>query len=209
MGDTEMIRTVLHPPDHDGSRRRAACLLALLTCLLAGMNRLAYAEESPTVSSDPHDRTQFLSVLDGQAFKGEISEDNEPAFGDDVWIFEEGIFVSKACHECEKAEYWLRSENDGIRFHAKTVCPDADAAVVYTGLVNDDRIEGTFTWTIDRWYGDIEKKFRFEGERIENAELAASQSSSSVGSCSEMPHQRPSAPQQVLPSIRDDFLRFP
>lgn len=209
MGETEMIRTILYPPDHDGARRRAASLAALLTCLLAGMSLLAHAEDNPTDSSDPHDRPQLLSVLDGQAFKGEIGDNNEPAFSDDVWIFEEGIFASKACRECEKGEYWLRSENGGIRFRAETVCPDTGAALVYTGLVEDDRIEGTFTWTMDRWYGDIEKTFWFEGERIENAELAASQSNSSIGSCSEIPHRRPSAPQHVLPSIRDDFLRFP
>lgn len=204
-----MIRTVWYSPGHDGTRRRAACFVVLLTCLLAGMSLLAYAEDDPTDSSVPNDRAQRLSVLDGRAFKGVIGENNEPAFSDDVWNFEKGIFTSAACRECEKAEYWLRSENGGIRFHAETVCPDAGAALVYTGLVKDDRIEGAFTWTIDRWYGDIEKKFWFEGERIESAELAASQSSSSIGSCSEIPHRRSSSPQHVLPSIRDDFLRFP
>lgn len=204
-----MVRTILYPPDHDGTRRRAASLAALSICLLVGMSLLAHAEDNPTDSSDPHDRRQLSSVLDGQAFKGQIGENNEPAFSDDVWIFEEGIFASKACRECEKHEYWLRSDNGGIRFRAETVCPDAGAALVYTGLVKDDRIEGTFTWNMDRWYGDIEKKFWFEGERIENAELTASQSDSSIGSCSEIPDQSSSGAQHVPPSIRDKFLRFP
>lgn len=208
MGETEMIRTNLYPPDRDGARRRAASFAALSTCLLAGMNLLAYAEDSPADSSDPNDRTQLLSVLDGQAFKGEVGESNAPSFSDDVWVFEEGVFASKACRKCETGEYWLRSENGGIRFRAETVCPGTGAALVYTGLVRNDRIEGTFTWTRDRWYGDIEKRFWFEGERIENAELAASQSNSSTGSCSEIPHRRPGATQHVPPSIRDKFLRF-
>lgn len=204
-----MIRTVLYPPGHDGARQRAAWRVVLSTCLLAGMNLLAYADDSPTDSSDLHDRTQLLSVLDGQVFKGEIGDNNEPPFSEDVWIFEEGKFASKACRECRKNNYWLRSENGGIRFRVETDCPDTGATLVYTGLVKDDRIEGTFTWTRDRWYGDIEKKFWFEGKRIENAELAASESNSSIGSCSEIPNRQSSAPQRVLPSIRDELLRFP
>jgi hypothetical protein len=173
--------------------------------LIAGLSFFAHAEDNSTESAGPTDRPQLASVLDGQAFKGEIGEIGEPAFGDDVWVFEEGMFASQGCGECRKGEYWLRFEDSGIRFRAETDCPDSGAALVYTGLVKDDRIEGTSTWTKDRWYGDIEKKFWFEGKRVENAELAASKPQSSTGSCSGTPGEAQRGP----PSIRDTFLRFP
>jgi len=204
-----MNRPMSYRPDHEDARRRAAPLTAFLTCLIVGPGLFAYAEDNPTESDITTDRRQLLSVLDGQAFNGETGELDEPAFGDDVWIFEEGMFSSKACGDCGKGEYWLRPENSAIRFRAETDCPDSGAALVYTGLVKDDRIEGTFTWTKDRWYGDIEKKFWFEGERVENAELTAPESGSSIDSCSEFLRRPASEPKQVPSRIRDTILRFP
>lgn len=204
-----MNRTTLYTPDHDSVRGRAASLATLLICLLVGMSLAVYAEDNSTDSSDPNGGSQALSVLDGQAFKGKIGANNETGFSDDLWRFHEGIFAAKACRGCEENQYWLRSENGGIRFRAETVCPDPGAVLVYSGLVKNGRIEGTFTWTVGRWYGDTEKQFWFDGRRVENAELAASEAKPSIGSCSEIPNQRPSSPQQVMPSIRDEFLRFP
>lgn len=209
MGETEMIRTTLFPLDRERVRGRTASSAALLTCLLAAMSLLVQADDNAADSGDPQGDSRVLSVLDGQAFKGEIGADDEPAFSDDVWIFDEGLFAAKACRECEKGEYWLRSENNGIRFRTETVCPDPGAVLVYTGLVKGDRIAGTFTWTVDRWYGGTEKKFWFEGKRAENAGSAVSQSNRSIASCSQIPHRRPGSQQPALPSIRDEFLRFP
>lgn len=204
-----MNHTISYPPGRDGGRRGATLHAVLLTALLAGLSLLAHAEDNPTESTDPNDRRQPPSLLDGQAFKGEIGRIDEPAFSDDVWNFDKGMFAARKCHECGKGEYWMRPENGAIRFRAETVCPDTGAALAYTGLVKDDRIEGTFTWTKGRWYGDIEKKFWFKGSRIENAELAASQSSASIGPCGEIPDQRPTATQRVPASVRDTFLKFP
>lgn len=209
VGETEMICRKLFPPDHYSVRGRAVSRVALLTCLLAGMSFPVYAEDDPADSGDPGGGPRVLSVLDGQAFRGEMGADNEPAISDDVWIFNEGMFAARTCRECEKGEYWLRSENGGIRFRTETVCPDPGAVLVYTGLVKGDRIEGAFTWTVDRWYGGTEKTFWFEGKRVDNAKPAASQSKPSIGSCSQIPHRRPGSPQHVMPSIRDEFLRFP
>lgn len=192
-----MICTTLYPPGR--YRVRAALLSALFACLITGASFPVYAENSPAV----------LSVLDGHGFKGKIGSNDEPAFSDDLWTFDEGMFTSKACRGCEEGEYWLRSDSGGVRFRAETVCPDSGATLVYTGLVKDDRIEGTFTWTVNSWFGDTEKQFWFEGKRVENAAMAASQSKPSIGSCSEFANRRANAPQNVLPSIRDEFLRFP
>lgn len=204
-----MIRMTSFPSGHDGARGWSAVLAALLTCLLAGMSFPVHAEENPTSSSEPHGGSQALSVLDGQTFKGRIGVNDESAFSDDFWRFDGGLFEAKACRGCEKSEYWLRSENGGVRFRAETVCPDPGAVLAYTGVVKNDRIEGTFTWTVDRWYGSTEKQFWFEGKRVEDAATAASESKPVVGSCSEIPNRRPGSPQQVMPSIRDEFLRFP
>jgi hypothetical protein len=206
MGETEMNRATLYPTGHVCFCSRTA---ALLTCLFVGMSLPVHAEDDPADSSATRGGSQGLSVLDGQAFKGKIGANDEPAFSDDIWRFDEGMFAAKACRECKGGQYWLRSEDGGIRFRTETVCPDPGAALVYTGLVKDDRIEGTFTWTVDRWYGGTEKQFWFEGKRVENAGLAASETEPSIGSCSQIPNRRPGSPQQVMPSIRDEFLRFP
>jgi len=208
MAETDVNRMTLRPPNHDGYSRRAVSLTALLTCLLAGLSFPADAEDNSTESANPDDLREQLFVLDGLAFEGEIGEIGGTPFSRDVWMFENGMFVSRRCGGCGKGEYWLRPEDGGIRFRADKDCAGTTVTLSYTGLVKGDRIEGTFTWTKDRWYGDIEEQFRFEGKRIGEAELAAFESDPPGPSCGESPLQAPSEAQRT-PSSVDRFMRFP
>lgn len=203
-----MNRIPMCASGYDGSSRRAAALMALLTCLLVGLSFPGHAEDNPTESGGPDDLREQLFVLDGLAFEGEIGEIGGTPFTKDVWIFENGMFVSRRCRGCGKGEYWLRPEDGGIRFRSDKVCAGTAVTLSYTGLVKDGRIEGTFTWTKDRWYGDIEEQFRFEGERIGEAELAAFESSPSGPSCGESPLKPPGEARRT-PSSVERLLRFP
>lgn len=116
--------------------------------------------------------------LDGKIFKGEIGEIGGDAFSDDTWVFEDGLFASMECQKCgfPKGAYKVTQEGDAIHFRTETTCPVTDAALVYTGVVKDGRIEGTYTWTKERWYWTIEKDFWFEGELVDSADVTASTS---------------------------------
>jgi len=196
------------PSINDSARRRGAPLAALFTGLLVGLSFAAHAEDNPTNSADTDDRKHMPFALDGLAFKGDIGAIGGPPFSTDVWIFEKGEVVSRECRACGTSEYWLRPEDGGLRFRAERDCDDTGVTLSYSGVVKDDRIEGTFTWTKDRWYGDIEEKFWFEGERIGNAELTTPQTSSLSRSCGELPFQRPGSAQRA-PSATERLFRFP
>lgn len=114
--------------------------------------------------------------LDGRTFKGEIGEIGGDSFSDDTWVFEDGLFASMECQKCgfPKGAYTVTREGDAIHFRTETTCPVTDAALVYTGTVQDGRIKGTYTWTKERWYWTIEKDFWFEGELVDAADVTAS-----------------------------------
>jgi hypothetical protein len=82
------------------------------------------------------------------------------------------MFISKECERrCGYTEgiYWVRSGEDGIEVMSETTCPDSDATIVWHGTVKGDKIEGTFTWTSERWYWTIEKEFWFNGKLVETS----------------------------------------
>jgi len=150
----------------------SAVALAGLILILTGTAR---AGDMNPLSDTAGDQSGGSSVLDGMKFAGEIGAKGKSAFSDDVWVFENGMFASKECEKCgfPKGAYWVRFEEEGIRFRTETKCPITDATLVYNGVVRGDRIEGTYTWTKERWYWTIEKEFWFEGELIDSPDVAA------------------------------------
>jgi len=148
-----------------GSARIAAVLAGFLCCL-AG----AYAGDMTPESAQSDAAENGSSVLDGRSFSGEIGHAGKDAFDTDVWVFRNGMFASKDCEKCgfPESPYWVRFEDDGVRFKAKTQCPRTDAIIEWKGMVKGDRIEGTFTWTKERWYWTIEKEFWFKGKLVDS-----------------------------------------
>jgi hypothetical protein len=146
-----------------------------LICCVAVFGAAYAGEGQSSLPADPPG--EHHSVLDGLVFEGKIGPKGGPAFSDDVWVFENGMFASMECRQCgfPKGEYWVRFEDGGIRFRTDTICPETGAKLVYTGMVKDQRIEGTYTWTKERWYWDIEKEFWFEGKLSESGDLAGAE----------------------------------
>lgn len=120
-----------------------------------------------SMGTDAADGT--ASVLDGRAFRGKVGHAGEDPFAEDVWIFDEGMFMSEKCIECGYSDspYWVRFEEEGVRFMSESRCPVTDATIVWRGVVTGDRIQGTFTWTKERWYWTVEKEFWFEGRLVD------------------------------------------
>ena len=106
-------------------------------------------------------------ILDGKAFIGKVGIVGKPLDIDDTWNFASGTFVSTECEtRCRypRAPYYVRQQAGVVEFVGETYCLDKDAKISWQGTVSDGTIKGTFTWNIDRWYWDIEKKFWFEGK---------------------------------------------
>lgn len=116
-----------------------------------------------------------ISVLDGKSFAGELGRAGKPAKTKDLFVFREGMFVSKECERrCGYAAtpYWVRLEGNDVQFHAVAPCQKSDATMVWNGTVNGDEIEGTIAWTSKRWYWTIEKELWFKGKLVESAVAA-------------------------------------
>lgn len=112
----------------------------------------------------------LMSVLDGKSFAGKLEGPGIDPDRTDTVVFEDGMFMSEECQKrCgyTAGPYWIRSNGDGVQFKAETPCLEADARIVWNGVVRGDEIEGTFTWTSERWYWTVEKEFSFRGRLIE------------------------------------------
>ncbi len=87
-----------------------------------------------------------------------------------MWKFREGTFLSTECQRTcgyARSTYWVLFEEDAVRFVSEARCPEKNATIVWKGVVRGDEIEGTFTWTKERWYWTIEKDFWFKGTLVE------------------------------------------
>jgi len=145
----------------------AAVLIGALVCMA-----WARAGDMSPAAAPAQEPAGTHSVLDGRSFVGEIGPVGEAAFTKDVWEFRDGTFVSKECQErCgyPRSPYWVRFQEDAVQFRSKSTCPDTEATIVWKGVVKGDRIEGTFTWTRERWYWTVQKDFWFEGRLVKPA----------------------------------------
>lgn len=158
----------------DLHRLPAAVTAVSLLCTLASHGLRAADDASGQMI--PGGDAPSMSVLDGKSFTGELGHLGQPALTKDVFVFEDGLFTSKECERrCgyTKGAYWMRLAGDRVQFKAETPCLKSDATIVWTGVVEDDRVEGTFTWTSRRWYWTIEKVFWFKGRLTEAGRLGA------------------------------------
>ena len=127
---------------------RSAYVLA--TVLIVQLSCTAYAQVDSTQSDTRQSSTYPLtSVLDGKSFSGKLAGPGIDSGSTDVVVFKDGMFVSEECQKrCGYTDgpYWIRSNGEGgVQFKAETPCLEADANIVWNGIVRGDEIEGTFT----------------------------------------------------------------
>lgn len=122
-------------------------------------------------ASDPDDSTgqSVRGPLDGMIFSGALGPDGQPKDTADVFVFENGTFVSRECElRCEypARPYFVRVVGDKTEFISETQCPYKDAKIIWRGTVEGDRITGKSTWVVNRWYWTVENTFEFEGKLV-------------------------------------------
>ena len=105
--------------------------------------------------------------LDGMEFVGKLGPEGKPKDVEDRFVFSDGTFVSKECElRCDypARAYFINKAGDETEFISNTKCPYKDAEITWHGTVQGNRISGTATWTVRRWYWTVTNTFEFEGQ---------------------------------------------
>ena len=138
-----------------------ACILLASVSVI-----LLFGYPAKTVADQVNDAA-VKAPLDGMSFTGGVGPDGQPKDVEDRFVFANGTFVSKECElRCEypARPYFVRKVDDNVEFVSETKCPYKDATIVWRGTVKGDTIEGVATWTINRWYWTIKKRYEFSGK---------------------------------------------
>ena len=129
-----------------------------------------------TVADQVND-AEVKAPLDGMSFSGGIGPDGKPKDVEDRFVFANGTFVSKECElRCKypARPYFVRNVDGDVEFVSETKCPYKDATIIWRGTVSGDMIEGVATWTINRWYWTIKKRYEFSGKLEQSTSPVAS-----------------------------------
>ncbi|WP_418320654.1 hypothetical protein [Piscinibacter sakaiensis] len=128
-----------------------------------------YVAVAPAASDGSVAAAFVPGPLDGKTFRGALGPDGKPKDTPDVFVFENGTFVSKECElRCKypARPYFVRGDGDRMEFISETRCPYKDARITWRGTVEGDRIRGKSTWVVKRWYWNVENTFEFEGRLV-------------------------------------------
>ena len=146
-----------------------AILLGVVLILTSGLQITAANEDSSsTVAQDTEESVP--GPLDGLTFRGALGPDGKPKDIQDIFVFENGTFVSKECElRCKypASPYFVRVNGSKTEFISETQCPYKDAKIVWRGTIEGDQIKGKSTWVVKRWYWTVENTFEFEGKLTE------------------------------------------
>lgn len=109
-------------------------------------------------------------LLDGLSFEGMFGPPDGLSDRPDMLHFRDGQFWSKNCVPCGflPGPYRAWTTNEGVRFEGILASADR-GRFLYQGVVRDGKIYARLNWRKERWYWTIDKDFRFEGKRTENA----------------------------------------
>ena len=139
----------------------SATILGLLFLFQTETKRLA-AETPEAVTAIE----AAMKLLDGSKFRSQSFQGESPGLSEDTLVFKNGHFASENCREFGFSDtpYWLRVVNRQVHFRAESVSP-THGTMVWQGVIDGDKINGTFVWDKKRWYWNIRQQYRFEGER--------------------------------------------
>ena len=110
-------------------------------------------------------------------FVGKLGPEGKPKDVEDRFVFRGGTFLSKECElRCDHPAraYFIGEKDNATEFASNTRCPHKDAEISWRGTVHGDRISGTATWTVRRWYRTVTNTFEFEGQLNEKPNTIAS-----------------------------------
>ena len=121
-------------------------LLGVILGLTGGF-QISAANENNSKSITPETEEAVPGPLDGLTFRGALGPDGKPKDIADVFVFENGTFVSKECElQCKypARPYFVRINGSKTEFISETQCPYKDAKIVWRGIVEGDRINHLF-----------------------------------------------------------------
>jgi len=134
----------------------AAIAIALIsvTAIPSAIGATASPSTAPTVG-----------LLDGKMFVAQSGEKGKQASNKDTIVFRDGRFLSEGCNPFgfKDAPYQATVDGGAVRFHAETYSP-THGTMVWDGIVRDDTIQATNTWTRKRWYWNIKKEYWYKGQ---------------------------------------------
>jgi hypothetical protein len=131
---------------------------------------------SNTIASGRAETAVVPGPLDGKQFKAGIvragaDEGQKKPLGD-LLIFSNGTFSSAVCkkYNFAKAPYWVRVEGSKTHFLAELTSP-TDGKMVWKGIVENGKLQGTMHWTKKRWYWTVDAKHKIRG-RLDSGSAA-------------------------------------
>lgn len=105
-------------------------------------------------------------VLDGMTFTTELAPQGKSGGIRDAMFFQDGQFLSLECEDrCNypASAYFARAVEGGHEFHIEAWCPTKDATMVWRGRIDGDKVSGTVTWSVRRFYWTTGTVLEFSG----------------------------------------------
>ncbi|PUB11024.1 hypothetical protein [Yoonia sediminilitoris] len=115
-------------------------------------------------------------ALDGLTFTTNLAPQGKPGAIRDAMFFRNGQFLSLECEDrCNypASAYFSREVVDGHEFVVEAWCPTKDATMVWRGQIIDDKVSGTVTWSVRRFYWTVGTVLEFSGDLATEEEVAA------------------------------------
>ena len=115
-------------------------------------------------------------VLDDMTFTTSLAPEGKPGVGiNDAIFFRDGQLLSLECEDrCNypPSAYYARAVEGGHEFFVEAWCPTKDATMVWRGRIEGDKVSGTVTWSVRRFYWTVGTVLEFSGITATEEEVA-------------------------------------
>ena len=114
-------------------------------------------------------------VLDNLTFTTNLAPEGKPGGIRDALFFRDGQLLSLECEDrCNypPSAYFARAVEGGHEFFVEAWCPTKDATMVWRGRIEGDKVSGTVTWSVRRFYWTVGTVLEFSGNSATEQEVA-------------------------------------
>lgn len=105
-------------------------------------------------------------VLDDLTFTTTLAPQGKPGGIRDAMFFRDGQLLSLECEDrCNypASAYYAREVEGGHEFFVEAWCPTKDATMVWRGKIEGEKVSGTVTWSVRRFYWTVGTVLEFTG----------------------------------------------
>ena len=152
-------------------------LQLLAVIVLIGGAVLALTFSPSTIENRPTEEAleKGSGALDDLTFTTILAPRGQPGEIHDAMFFRDGQFLSLECQDrCNypPSAYFSRIVESGHEFVVEAWCPTKDTTMVWRGRVEGNRVSGTVTWTVRRFYWSTGTELEFSGQLATEDEVA-------------------------------------